>query len=330
MKQFIGPIFLLGMPRSGTKLLRGLLLEHSSIGIPKVETEFLPLWVRQWNSYGDLSKYDKFLVFYHSAVKLPYFQYMAINNTLISSDAWFGLCKEFSPAGVFEALIRHDVNIPYGAQAIWGDKSPSYIDSLPIIKEQFPQAKIIHIVRDVRDYCLSINKAWGKNMFRASQRWVDSVTKVKEDSRVYPNDYLEIHYESLLENPRTNLINICEFLELEFEENMLNLSTETENFGAAKQKKEIVFDNKEKYKTLMKDSVRSKIESIAAPTLREYGYSVDNYSVSPERVSSMMMRIYRLQDSFSLIRSKAAELGFLGALKFHTRYYFMLRGKNNL
>ena len=38
---FDGPLFLVGMPRSGTKLLRGLLNEHSQIGIPLNETEFL-------------------------------------------------------------------------------------------------------------------------------------------------------------------------------------------------------------------------------------------------------------------------------------------------
>src|SRR5262245_12693694 len=43
-----GPMFIVGMPRSGTKLLRGLLDQHPRIRILQTETEFLPFlsaWV---------------------------------------------------------------------------------------------------------------------------------------------------------------------------------------------------------------------------------------------------------------------------------------------
>ena len=36
------------------------------------------------------------------------------------------------------------------------------------------------IVRDVRDYCLSIQKAGGKDMLRAAQRWVDRIDAIAE------------------------------------------------------------------------------------------------------------------------------------------------------
>ena len=36
---FRGPLFIIGMPRSGTKLLRGLLNGHSRVAIPSCETE---------------------------------------------------------------------------------------------------------------------------------------------------------------------------------------------------------------------------------------------------------------------------------------------------
>ena len=41
-----GPLFIVGMPRSGTKLLRGLLNQHPRIRIPDFETEFAPFLVR--------------------------------------------------------------------------------------------------------------------------------------------------------------------------------------------------------------------------------------------------------------------------------------------
>ena len=64
MSEFQGPLFVVGMPRSGTKLLRGLLNEHSRIGIPLNETEFLPHWLRSWTERGDLSEPAAFERFY--------------------------------------------------------------------------------------------------------------------------------------------------------------------------------------------------------------------------------------------------------------------------
>jgi hypothetical protein len=41
-----GPLFIIGMPRSGTKLLRGLLEQHPRVRVPTIETEFFPFLVR--------------------------------------------------------------------------------------------------------------------------------------------------------------------------------------------------------------------------------------------------------------------------------------------
>ena len=54
---FEGPLFLVGMPRSGTKLLRALLNRHPNISIMTNETEFLPYLVSHWESFGDLSDF---------------------------------------------------------------------------------------------------------------------------------------------------------------------------------------------------------------------------------------------------------------------------------
>ena len=74
--QFTGPLFIVGLPRSGTKLLRSLLNNHPEIGIPGAESQFLPYLYRRWAQFGDLSDSAKFHNFYAYATKLPYFVYM--------------------------------------------------------------------------------------------------------------------------------------------------------------------------------------------------------------------------------------------------------------
>ena len=250
-RSFNGPLFVFGMPRSGTKLLRGLLNEHQMIGIVSIETEFILYWKNNWEYYGNLSDTESFEIFYKNCLKLRYFTYMNNMGKLIDCEVWYNYCKSFSLNGVFEALIRHDADVNYGTKKIWGDKSPSYIRHITQLKDIYPDARFIHIIRDVRDYCLSINNAWGKNMVRAAQRWVNDVQKCKTDSIAFADDYLEIKYEELLDNTQNEMEKICKFLDLEFDYKMLHLSAPTENIGYAKDQSKIIRNNTCKYLTEM-------------------------------------------------------------------------------
>ncbi len=319
---FSGPIFIIGIPRSGTKLLRGLLINHPNIGIPSIETEFLPYWVRNWNKFGNLPQWSIFKKFYKTVIKFPYFIYMRENGKLIQDKTWFELCERYTPAGIFEALMRHDAKVRFGTAKIWGDKSPSYIGHLPLLKNLFPEARFIHIIRDVRDYCLSINKAYGKNMIRAAQRWVDSIQKARLDSKKFPRDYLEVRYEDLLDIPEITMKKVCNFLSQEFHIQMLHFSTSTEDRGDAKGKREIVRDNRGKYLNLMKPSIRNKIETIAAPVLKACGYLVD-YSGDNKSVSRSQMLCYQLLDGLNLIKLGMKRRGLFGSLKSNLKYFII-------
>jgi hypothetical protein len=191
---------------------------------------------------------------------------------------------------------------------------------LPLLKEVFPKALFIHIIRDVRDYCLSINKAWGKNMIRAAQRWTDSLQKVRRDTKRFSKDYYEVKYEILLEKPEVVLRAICAFLDLRFDTKMLRLSQPSENFGDAKGRKEVVRDNKDKYLEVMKPSLRKQIEAITEPMLRSCGYHLDD-TYQQFRVSTARMFCYQTIDGLNLIRSEMKTRGIIGAMRFHLRHY---------
>lgn len=314
-KVFAGPLFVIGMPRSGTKLLRELLKGNSKISIPSAETEFLPYWVKKWANFGDLSEQAKFEKFYRSVIDLPYFIFMKnLEGSVIQEKAWYELCKNYSPEGVFEALVRHDAGVEYGSNRIWGDKSPGYTTHMPLLKKLFPEARFIHIIRDVRDYCLSLNRGWGKNMVRAAQRWIDGVSKTRLDSKDFADDYLEIQYEKLLENPEKELKRCCTFLNLEFDSAMLSISASTENIGDTKGEKEVISTNQKKYLTLMDPDLRLQIEAIAAPALKEFGYEMD-YLGETRRVSSLSMAYYQVLDGFNHFNSLVKREGPITTLK---------------
>ncbi len=318
-ENFSGPLFIVGLPRSGTKLLRELLNNHSQIGIPSIETEFLPYLHLNWNSFGDLSQYESFEAFYTQMLKLPYFWYLQREGEVIACRSWYDSCPNFSVSGVFEALIRHDANIPTESKRIWGDKSPSYVRHLLLLKNIYPTCRIIHITRDVRDYCLSIHKAWKKNMFRAAQRWSTDVTSAKEQGNRIGRDYLEIRYEDLIETPDVEMKKICQFLHIPFEADMVTLSRPSENIGDAANRLSIVKKNKGKWQTQLDPTRQTRIEEIACDTLRACGYEVGP-EIKSRSIGVVTMVWYQLLDGINLLKSHK-DSTFAESIRFYWKYF---------
>lgn len=317
-KQFRGPLFIIGMPRSGTKLLRDLLNQHSQIFIPDIETEFLIYWFNNWNRFGDLSDRMRFINFYNEVLKAPYFLYQRERNTLTSCEEWFEACEQFDVASVFKALVRLDTGTD--STVIWGDKSPSYTKDIALIKEIYPEARFVHITRDVRDYVLSINKAWGKNILRAANRWGTDVFSAHNQIKLLGSDGLELKYEDLITDVQSSLENICIFLGVDYEESMAELKHETENLGDAKGFVGIVCDNKQKYIFKLKGARLRRVESAAYNSMLLLGYEPDLATRQVE-IPKVVLGYYRILDGINLIKSKARERGLIGSFLFHFNHY---------
>lgn len=318
---FVGPLFLVGMPRSGTKLLRGMLGQHRRIRFSDVETEFFPYWVANWHQFTPLENRQRFDHFYLHCMKLPFFIQNAERGIVIARDEWFSRCQEFTPPAVFDAMMRIVLAIePHDRTTIWGDKSPSYITHVPLLLEHFPEARVVHIVRDVRDYCLSIHKAWGKSMIRAAHRWQEDVSKCRSAGKYFSRSYMEIRFEDILLDPITSLIGVCRFIGLEFEEEMLKLESTVENIGDAKGSTSVLSNNAGKYKGSMGQETVSQIEVLACTNLREMGYPCA-YNGRQMRLNSWRLRMLQLADGLGLLKATVAERGIIGAIKFQIDYF---------
>jgi hypothetical protein len=319
---FNGPLFIVGMVRSGTKLLRGLLLENPRVQIPAGESDLLPMWIDRWDSYGDLSRRDAFDAFYREASGLPYLVAMTRVGFPAEPDRWYAACPGYDVAGVFEGLIRTQLDA--GPDALWGDKTPSYTRHVGQIAGSFPEARFVHIVRDVRDYCLSVNKAWGKNLFRAAQRWSDDVRRARTEGAALGSRYLEVRYEDLIADPGPVMERVCRFAGVEFDPSMLSLSKPSEVAGDAGGMREVKRDNAGKYRTRMDASTLRRIEAIAGDVLRDIGYDVD-YTGAVRRIGPAQMMVYQCYDAVTMVRGSVRELGWRSALKMSFRTLAMRR-----
>jgi hypothetical protein len=314
--RFTGPVFIVGMHRSGTKLLRDLLRGHPRIRIPPAGTQFLPRWLAEWERFGDLSDPACFSAFYRWNRRAPYFLYLSRHpEGTIREDVWYASCRTFEPEDVFEALIRHDVGAPSDSDLVWGDRSPDYINHIDLLAELFPRARFIHIVRDARDRCLSIKRRNAATTVRAAQRWADGVTKARHDGQRVADRYIDVRYEDLLADPELELRRCCDFLGLEFDPSMLTLKYSTEHTGDAKGAREVVAANTRKYLRAMDSRTIHRIEKIAGAALREFGYEVE-YSGPVRRVPRPLMSCYRLLDGLNYVRVQARRLGLVRNAQF--------------
>jgi hypothetical protein len=325
---FRGPLFVVGVPRSGTKLLRELLTRHPRIRIPRTETEFFPQ-LQQYVSRqdGDLSERTRFEKMYQWSLRFPYFRYAKRRGELIPADHWYAGCRAWSAAGVFEALIRHDADAAVDSDRIWGDKSPSYVTCIGELAAAFPAARFIHIVRDVRDVVLSAHAAWGKDMLRTAQRWSDDVGRGMATGRDLGMRYTWLRYEDLTAAPETALRSLCTFVGLDFNPSMLELERASENLGAARQVRGILPNNTRKFLTQLTPRRLAAIESIAGGRAQEIGYRM-MAARPPRKLSRASMWWRQAKDAAVIVARRSRALGFKEAALFHLRYRQATSGRS--
>jgi len=103
----------------------------------------------------------------------------------------------------------------------WGDKNPQYVWHMKMLKDLFPKAQFIHIIRDGRAVYhsfINANRKHGKiypdTPWSAAVYWKSAVNA--PNKFLGNRDYFEIFYEKLVMNPERQLKSICQFLEIDF------------------------------------------------------------------------------------------------------------------
>ena len=306
MEVFEGPLFIAGAPRSGTKLLRDLVKQHPAIGIPDYETEFLPRWL-------DLGYDGDFGAFYAWATRFMYFKYMEEEGRLLSQEAWLAASPTRDVAGLFEGLCRHDAAQPDG---VWGDKSPNYRNNVAQIRGLYPKARFVHIVRDGRDVCLSSHRAWHKHILRNAQRWNDEVGGCRRAGRALGEDYLELRYEDLLDDPERWLTAIAEHVGQSFDPKMLDPGRATENLGDTRGATGIVKGNTGKWRERMPPKQLRRVEELCGPLLTDLGYERAHPELPHRPARASEMHAWRLIDGANLLRFRVKEWGLRDAVKY--------------
>ncbi|MFC4308906.1 sulfotransferase family protein [Steroidobacter flavus] len=315
-----GPLFIVGMPRSGTKLLRGLLSKHPRIRILAAETDFLP-FIAEWvERHGRPSTPEAFEQFSNAMTGANYFNFRPAARGPFRWQDWRAACNgRFDVSGLFEGFARYELEAERGSGTIWADKSPAYIRQIPLIMKHFPNGRILHIVRDVRDHCVSMRNAWGKDIRRSAWRWGQDVLHAHRQCVSMPERCLEVRFEELLQDPDTQMRRICLFLDLNFFAGLTELSQSVEQKGYAAGRTEIMRDNFRKFETRLTPDEIASIESLSWSCMQALGYTPVR-ATHPREMSSLMQYLLKLKDGAQLVKSGMARRGVAAAVRFHATH----------
>ncbi|MBC8225563.1 MAG: tetratricopeptide repeat protein [Gammaproteobacteria bacterium] len=191
----IRPIFIVGMPRSGTSLVEQILSSHQKI-----------------HGAGELSTLNNLIV--------PIISDYILKDKKVTEDSYLSVRNDY-----LSYISRLNVS-----ETIITDKMPTNFRYIGFILKAFPEAKIIHLNRDSRAICWSIYKSyfpgeglgWAFNMKDLAGYYNSYIDLMTFWHQLFPRKIYDICYEDLTTNQEEETRKLLKYCELEWDDNCLN------------------------------------------------------------------------------------------------------------
>ena len=276
------PVLMCATTRSGTTLL-SLMLDHH----PKLAFVGEYEWV--WDLAGHE---DEVLDDYHAALRVD--RHFNTHECVIDESL-----DSVSLARSFLEQMAAPKRAPgverYGCQV-----HRHYRKAL----EAWPDARVIHLVRDGRDVCASwIKFGWVGNGFEGAQDWVEAAREWEATKKLLPADrYLEVRFEEVLADVEGELRRITEWLGVGYDPAMLSYS-DTSTYAP------IDPTQAGKWKRTLGRLDLRLFEGGASKYLKKYGYRLSGEPpMSPAR---WVQSVFDLDARLKRNRARVRKLGAL-------------------
>jgi len=208
------PVFVLGSPRSGTTLLYHMLLSAGDFAVYRAETHVFNLLVPR---FGNLQRQQARTKLIDEWLTTEYFRRSGLDAATLRNR----ILAECHNGGDFLRIVMESIARQQGVSR-WAECTPEHLLYLDEIKRTIPDSKILHILRDGRDVALSLQKqGWirplpgetNRSLLVAGVYWEWMVNKGRNLGRRFSPDYLEVHFEKLVESPQPVLDVIGDFIQ---------------------------------------------------------------------------------------------------------------------
>ncbi len=196
---FDDPIFILGLPRSGSTMIEQILSSHSLIEGTQELPNILAI-------SRDIKLIDQKKGYPHNLLGLDQSSFDDLGNKYIDETKWARSSKPF-----------------------FIDKMPNNFVHIGLIKLILPKAKIIDARRNPMDTCFSCFKQY----FAKGQHFtydLDDIARYYKDylrlmdywKKLFPEEIFTINYEQVIDNPNERIRDLLEFCNVKFEDNCIN------------------------------------------------------------------------------------------------------------
>lgn len=266
-------IFIVGVSRSGTTLMRNILNQSDQIAISR-ENHFLGHLLgsegmrHKFRKFGDLHEDENV----RRLVNFLYSGGSEKSSWLRRSSAhWRWITRRIdkevflqkilesdrSERAMFAAMM--DLFAERKGKAIKGEKTPAHFQYAETLLDWFPKAKIIHMMRDPRGIFISELRRRQKEaqsfpyrqlkhvpslmkiyiLLQTTLTWAASASSASANAAKYPGRYTVQRFEDLVRKPEMQVRALCSYLGVPFQKQMLEQEVVSKGF----QEKQSGFDS---------------------------------------------------------------------------------------
>jgi len=283
------PIFIIGTERSGSNVLRLILDAHSEIAIPH------PPHILKY--FADLEPYYDDLRVDRNFRKLIRDVLALVRGHIhpwphLPAPEFLLARAERNLFGLTAAIYEH--HLAGVGKRRWGCKSTFMIHHVDRVRARYPRACFIWLVRDPRDVALSSRDSVFNpyHPYFVASLWRDQQQIGVDLSQAGNARLLRLHYEHLVRNPKSAVHELCSFLELQFEPQMLNYFTSDAARVASSLARDwanlaspLQPDKAQRFARELDPKDLRVVETIAGPVMKQLDYTLMHPPQSPNSIS---------------------------------------------
>jgi hypothetical protein len=309
------PVFVLGCGRSGTKLLYHTLLSAGGFAVYYAESNAFNLLGLRFGNLARPANRRKLLDAYYQSML---FERTGLNPTDIDER----VMSECHNAGDFLRIVMDSIARKQRMPR-WAECTPLHTLYMPLIKRLLPDALVVHIIRDGRDVAASLHRIgwirpfpWDRTRRHLPPAifWNWIVSKGRRYGQAMGSDYMEVHYEDLVQQPRRTLASISKFIGQDLDYDRIQQtalgSLHDPNSSFRGDGKEAETQTIGRWRSMFTPEQVRDIEGVQRELLEATGYSLDTSSEKlrlslPVRLMSFL---YPLHFDFKLWLKSATPL----------------------
>jgi hypothetical protein len=306
------PIFVCGLPRSGSTLLE-LTISRSPGVLRLAESLYLSPWRRDFRYFlrknvGDLET-DENLRRMVDIIFSTHDEIPGITGTFWRLRGIKAIGEVELKRRVFESLRESGRSLEDVFRVLLREITefngfkrccvsfPVHVQYIPELMKWFPEAKFVYLTRDPRAIAISkTNDPGGTAVY--NRRWpylkhgirkamiVFVIVQYIQASRVHERlrdkrNYLLIHYEDMVMEPVQTMRRVCEFAGLEFTSDMLEQPTDRAQRSSISGELRTQADAKAaaKWREVITLAEEKAITALTRPSMKRFGFDYESHPV---------------------------------------------------